>query len=114
MRYLLKIHELVKNLDSLKSILREMLKEIDAFFKLKNDNIRKDEFRLNIFRLDLIGIPEDISLVEKIEVILNKYKKILFENNLIMSFEKSRDPGIDFDDDFNMKPNGQYTYHFTM
>ena len=114
MRYLLKINELVKNLDTLKSILREMLKEINGFFKLKNDNIRKDEFRLNIFRLDLIGIPEDADLINKIEVVLNNYKKILFENNLIMSLQKSKETGMDFDDDFNITPNGIFTYHFIM
>lgn len=49
---LLRINEMVKNLQLLKSILRRMLKEINKFYKLSSNNIHKDEGRFNIYRID--------------------------------------------------------------
>jgi hypothetical protein len=107
---LLKINEMVKNLQLLKSILRLMFKEINNFFKLTSNNIHKDEGRFNIYRVDLMHIPLELST--KVINILRKYKRIMLENDIIMSYSEAKYSDTVFDADFNISTTGEFKHNY--
>ena len=114
MKYLLNINEMVKNKELVRSYVIDMFSEINKFFKLKSENIIKED-RNNKYFFSLRQIP--IKFHDKIMTILSKYKVEMLEDDIIMSYRESKTPNLKINDkpgDFNIEKAKGFTYEYYM
>jgi len=111
MRNILKMNEMIKNKDLLRSLTRELIQEFLKIYKLQDYNFRK-EYKGTNMTYEFIGIP--ILKFKKVMTLFDKYKGIMLENDYIMSYRYSKKPIYRYDKDVMPyhKPGNGYELNF--
>jgi hypothetical protein len=112
---LLKINEVIKNIKLLKHLVLDLLLDINKITKLsKSNNIRTEEGVARYYKVELINMPDDEILHNKILKLIEKHKKKIFNNDVIMSYSSHRMGNMEFGEDFEMLPTGTFHYNYIL
>jgi hypothetical protein len=102
MNHLKSFNELVKNPILLKSYLRKLLSEISKIYKIGKDNIKFETENPVYYRLLITGI--DSKLSDNIGNILDKYKSVLYKNDIVLSYKRYLKKVLKIGDDLDIIP----------
>jgi hypothetical protein len=104
MNHLKSFNELVKNPILLKSYLRNLLSEINKIYKIGKDNIKFESENPVYYKLLITGINSKLS--DNICNILDKYKSVLYKNDIVLSYKHYLRGDFKIGDDLEMIPTG--------